>query len=334
MTSKEGSQYKEQSLHKESQLVEIIEFLSQGGFYSGQAIADKLGVSRAYVWKLIQQLQDLGLGIDSVTGKGYCLEHQVEMLNHIALKEALPSHAIDLRLTTESTNDALKDEGFADKKLVIAEYQSAGRGRRGRQWISPIASNLYWSLGWKTQLPVQQLGGLSLVVGLAIIRALSQLGIDGVELKWPNDIRYQGRKLGGILVELSGDMVGGLQVIIGVGMNVHMASSSAESIEQDWINLQELQPEISRQQLLIEVIRCLDADLEQFAAQGFESFLSQWQQVDECFNKKVAILQGDEVINGTGAGVDMNGAFLLQTGKGIKPVYAGEVSLRFREPSV
>jgi BirA family biotin operon repressor/biotin-[acetyl-CoA-carboxylase] ligase len=325
---------KEQTHHKEQQLVEIISFLSQGGFFSGQAIANKLGVTRAYVWKLIQQLQDLGLGIHSVTGKGYCLEHQVELLDGAKLQQVLTNQDVDLRLITESTNEALKGEGFKHNKLVIAEYQSSGRGRRGRQWISPIASNLYWSLGWKTQLPVQQLGGLSLVVGLAIVKSLQELGIVGVELKWPNDIRYQGRKLGGILVELSGDMVGGLQVIIGVGMNIHMATSAAETIEQEWINLQELKSDISRQQVLTTIIQYLESYLEQFASHGFESFLPQWQLVDECYNKKVAILQGDEVINGSGAGVDANGAFLLQTGKGIKPVYAGEVSLRFRDASV
>ncbi|RDX35261.1 bifunctional biotin--[acetyl-CoA-carboxylase] ligase/biotin operon repressor BirA [Kangiella sp. HD9-110m-PIT-SAG06] len=318
------------ALQKEQQLIEIIRVLSKGGFYSGQAIADKLDVSRAYVWKLVQHLQELGLGIESVTGRGYCLEYPVELLNADELNEALNLNELDLRLMTDSTNQALKDDGFEHNKLVVAEYQSAGRGRRGRQWISPLASNLYWSLGWKTQLPVQQLGGLSLVVGLAIVKALEQLEIKGVEVKWPNDIRYQGRKLGGILVELSGDMDGGLNVIIGVGLNVHMASSAADVIEQDWINLQELQPNISRQQLLIDVIRKLQAYLEQFAERGFESFVDQWRCVDECFNKKVAILQNDNVINGVGAGVDDYGAFLLQTGKGIKPVYAGEVSLRFR----
>ena len=316
---------------KEQQLIEIIRVLSKGGFYSGQAIADTLDVSRAYVWKLIQQLQELGLGIESVTGRGYCLQFPVELLDEEHLKQSLSLNELELRLITDSTNEALKGECFAHNKLVVAEYQSAGRGRRGRQWVSPIASNLYWSLGWKTQLPVQQLGGLSLVVGLAIVNALKQLGVKDVEVKWPNDIRYQGRKLGGILVELSGDMVGGLNVIIGVGLNVHMASVAADSIDQGWINLQELKPDISRQAVLIIVIKQLQSHLKQFSSEGFESFQADWRQVDECFNKKVSILQGDDVINGVGAGVDTNGAFLLQTGKGIKPVYAGEVSLRFRE---
>ncbi|GAA4362048.1 bifunctional biotin--[acetyl-CoA-carboxylase] ligase/biotin operon repressor BirA [Kangiella marina] len=316
---------------KEQQLIEIINILSKGGFYSGQAIAEKLEVSRAYVWKLIQQLQEFGLGIESVTGRGYCLEYPVELLDEQALKQALQLSKMELRLITDSTNEALKGDGFEHNKLVVAEYQSAGRGRRGRQWVSPLASNLYWSLGWKTQLPVQQLGGLSLVVGLAIVSALERFGVSGVEVKWPNDIRFQGRKLGGILVELSGDMVGGLNVIIGVGMNVHMASSAAGGIEQEWINLQELKKDISRQQLLIDVIEQLQSHLKQFAEGGFESFIEHWRDVDECFNKKIAIVQGEEVINGVGAGVDNNGALLLQTGKGIKPIYAGEVSLRFRE---
>lgn len=322
------------SQHKEEQLVEIINILSQGGFYSGQAIATRLEVSRAYVWKLIQQLQELGVGIESVTGKGYCLEHKIELLDQPSLRQALDNQDIELSLMIDSTNDALKGEGFAHNKLVVAEYQSAGRGRRGRRWVSPLASNLYWSLGWKTQLPVQQLGGLSLVVGLSIVRALEQLGIDGAALKWPNDIRYQGRKIGGILVELSGDMVGGLQVIIGVGLNVHMASSAANAIDQDWINVQELKPDIGRHQLLVAVVRCLEKDLQQFADEGFKVFMKRWEQVDECYNKKVVIVQPDDSINGFGAGVDDSGAFLLQTGKGIIPIYAGEVSLRLRESAI
>lgn len=321
--------------HRDQQLRQLISLLQDGEFHSGQKLADELSVSRAYIWKLMQQLEELGLEFESVTRKGYRLLKPLQLLNPAQLLQSMINNGMsdwqcEVLLLTDSTNQQLKGSGFCHKKLLAAEYQSAGRGRRGRQWVSPLASNLYWSVGWQTQMPVQQLGGLSLIVGLAIIKALNKLGVKGVQLKWPNDIRYQGRKLGGILIELSGDMAGALQVVIGVGLNMQMGTSVAQSIEQEWMNLHELAPEVSRQQVLAEMIIELNQALETFEQKGFESFQADWKAVDECFGQKVSILQQNQELKGIGAGVDATGALLLQTGKGIVPIYAGEVSLRFR----
>ncbi|NVK21654.1 MAG: bifunctional biotin--[acetyl-CoA-carboxylase] ligase/biotin operon repressor BirA [Kangiellaceae bacterium] len=323
------------SEHKDNQLQQVLSLLADGEFHSGQGIAEHLSVSRAYIWKLMQQLQELGLDIESVTRKGYRLAKPLSLLDHEALNRDT-NFDCQVLLTTDSTNQQLKGQNFAHHKVVTAEYQSAGRGRRGRQWVSPLASNLYWSLGWQTHMPVQQLGGLSLVVGLAVANALTKLDIQGIELKWPNDIRYHGKKVGGILIELSGDAVGGLQVIIGVGLNIDMHPQAAQAIEQQWCNVndifeQQALPKKSRQQILIACLTELENYLQTFEAYGFAGFLDEWQQKDECMDKKVVILQADKDIKGIGAGVDATGAFLLQTGKGIKPIYAGEVSLRLRE---
>ncbi len=321
--------------HRDQQLRQLISLLKDGDFHSGQKLAEDLSVSRAYIWKLMQQLEELGLEFESVTRKGYRLLKPLQLIDANNLSKNLTQRGLadwqcEVLLLTDSTNEQLKGDGFRHKKLLVAEYQSAGRGRRGRQWVSPLASNLYWSIGWQTQMPVQQLGGLSLVVGLAIIKALDNLGVKGVQLKWPNDIRYQGKKLGGILIELSGDVAGALQVVIGVGLNMQMGETVAQQIDQQWMNINELSPEVNRQQLLIEATTELSRALELFEKQGFDVFHDAWQEVDECYGQKVTILQQNQELKGIGAGVDATGALLLQTGKGIVPIYAGEVSLRFR----
>ncbi|ACV25841.1 bifunctional biotin--[acetyl-CoA-carboxylase] ligase/biotin operon repressor BirA [Kangiella koreensis] len=321
--------------HRDQQLRQLISLLKDGNFHSGQKLADELSVSRAYVWKLMQQLEALGLEFESVTRKGYRLIKSLQLLDAQSLQQEMVSTGLEdwqseVLLLTDSTNEQLKGAGFCHKKVLAAEYQSAGRGRRGRQWVSPLASNLYWSVGWQTQMPVQQLGGLSLVVGLAIIKALQSLDIEGVQLKWPNDIRYQGKKLGGILIELSGDVAGALQVVIGVGLNMQMGSTLAQSIEQEWMNVNDLAPDVSRQQVLAKTIVEFNQALELFEQKGFAAFQELWQEVDECFGQKVSILQQHQELKGIGAGVDDTGALLLQTGQGVIPIYAGEVSLRFR----
>lgn len=321
--------------HRDQQLRQLISLLKDGDFHSGQKLAEELLVSRAYIWKLMQQLEELGLEFESVTRKGYRLLKPLQLIDADNLSKSMAQRGLadwqcEVLLLTDSTNEQLKGEGFRHKKLLVAEYQSAGRGRRGRQWVSPLASNLYWSIGWQTQMPVQQLGGLSLVVGLAIIKALGNLGVKGVQLKWPNDIRYQGKKLGGILIELSGDVAGALQVVVGVGLNMQMGATAAQHIDQQWMNINELGPQVSRQQLLTEATIEFSHALEIFEQQGFEAFRDTWQAVDECYGEKVTILQQNQELKGIGAGVDATGALLLQTGKGIVPIYAGEVSLRFR----
>lgn len=321
--------------HKIEQLKQTITLLADGNWHKGPELASKLDVSRAYVWKLLQELQEFGLSFESVSGKGYRLTQALQLLDQESLQQQLAEIEVEphLQLLTDSTNLQLKEQGFAHQKLVIAEYQSQGRGRRGRSWVSPIASNLYWSYGWRTQMPVQQLGGLSLIVGLALVEALENNGLNDLTLKWPNDLRYHGKKVGGILVELSGDASGDLKVIIGVGVNVQMEQTLGESIEQDWTSISEvcraqaLEP-ISRQQLLVAMVKQLQQNLSKFESEGFSPFVDAWKKVDESFGQAVTILQPEQELKGVGAGVDANGAFLLQTQEQLETIYAGEVSLR------
>ncbi|NVJ64904.1 MAG: bifunctional biotin--[acetyl-CoA-carboxylase] ligase/biotin operon repressor BirA [Gammaproteobacteria bacterium] len=323
-----------QTAHKEQQLAQVIRLLGDGDYHSGQKIADELGVSRAYVWKLIQQLQDYGLELESVSGKGYVWQSPSALINEESLRQTLAGFGLSLQLhlTTDSTNQRLK-ENFRDKCLVTAEYQTAGRGRRGRNWQSPLATNLYFSYGWKTELPVQQLGGLSLLVGISIVQALETLGFSGLKLKWPNDIRYQQKKLAGILVELTGDADGDLEVIIGVGLNVNMQTEQG-SIEQDWISLAQIQQHpLEREQLLAAIMQSLVGNLSLFEANGFQFFAKAWNQYDEVINTQVTIHQAKDDIDGIAKGVDLSGALVLDVDGELQSIFAGDVSLRARVKS-
>lgn len=315
--------------HKESQLSQLIELLQDGECHSGQKLADRLSVSRAYVWKLIQQLQDYGLELESVSGKGYLWLSASSLLNDDKFKSALSALGIsyDYSLISQSTNEELKNN-FCDKHLVAAEYQEAGRGRRGRNWQSPMATNLYFSYGWKTELPVQQLGGLSLVVGISMVEALEPMGFDDLKLKWPNDVRFAQKKLAGILIELNGDASGDLEVIIGVGLNVNMQNQKSE-IDQDWTSLAILNGKpIARQNVLLLILEKLQSNLKRFEQNGFISFQDAWNCYDETLNKEVTIIRAQDDLHGVAKGVDDTGALLLEADGELQTVYAGEVSLR------
>ncbi len=321
-----------QSEHKEQQLKQVITLLSDGEYHSGQKIADELSVSRAYIWKLIQQLQAYGLELESVSGKGYIWQGPSSLLNDDRFLLALKALDVNYKyfLATDSTNQKLK-ENFKDKALVVAEYQTFGRGRRGRNWSSPMATNLYFSYGWKTELPVQQMGGLSLIVGISIVEALERIGFKNLQLKWPNDVRVQQKKLAGVLVELNGDASGDLEVVIGIGLNINMQTEQ-RAIEQDWTSLSKLNGKpIERQGVLLTILQQLQINLEKFEQLGFAFFQEIWNRYDESFAQVVEIIRGKDSIKGIAKGVDQVGALLLERNGVLETVYAGEVSLRVGE---
>ncbi len=321
-----------QSEHKEQQLKQVITLLSDGEYHSGQKIADELSVSRAYIWKLIQQLQAYGLELESVSGKGYIWQSPSSLLSDNKFLLALKALDVNYNyfLATDSTNQKLK-ENFKDKALVVAEYQTSGRGRRGRNWSSPMATNLYCSYGWKTELPVQQMGGLSLIVGISIVEALERIGFKNLQLKWPNDVRVQQKKLAGVLVELNGDASGDLEVVTGIGLNINMQTEQ-RAIEQDWTSLSKLNGKpIERQGVLLTILQQLQINLEKFEQLGFVFFQEIWNRYDESFEQAVEIIRGKDSIKGIAKGVDQVGALLLERNGVLETVYAGEVSLRVGE---
>lgn len=319
-----------------SVVYQLVEWLADGRFQSGEALGRRLGVSRAAVWKQVRDLERLGLPVQAVRGRGYRLARPVELLDVAAIRAQLGPVAGGLLSTIElfheldSTNDYLRQKTAAGPgSLCLAERQLQGRGRRGRTWISPYGSNLYLSLLWRFDRGVAALGGLSLVTGIALVRALRELGLEQVGIKWPNDIYLQQAKVAGILIEITGESAGPCSAVIGLGVNVAMPEAAGEEIDQPWIDLSRAcgKP-VSRNQLAGRLLEHLLPALRDFEASGLLPFREEWQSYDLSHGRPVQVHQAGTAIAGTGAGIDEEGALLLETPDGICRFTSGEVSLR------
>lgn len=316
----------------------LLRVLADGDFHSGAHLSKTLGVSRTTVWNQIKELEPLGIEVHSVRGRGYRIsggldlidsEHLQQQLEGLGVAEQLD--LVDLVAQCESTNLSAQRASLNGHKraLFVAEYQSGGRGRRGRAWASPFASNLYFSLSWPFSGGVAALEGLSLAVGVALRRALLALHIDGVELKWPNDLLLNGRKLGGVLIEVGGDLSGDCSAVIGIGLNVAMPESAQQQIDQPWADLKGLLPaELTRTDLLAVVLMHLVNMLDEYGVEGFSGMQLEWQAANAFKEKSVSLLMGDRRVDGLCLGVDATGALRLQTAEGERSFSGGEVSLR------
>lgn len=317
-------------------LRQILDLLADGQFHSGEELGLLLGVSRAAVWKHLQKLEGLGICLSSIKGKGYCIEGGLELLDIKKIKATLASTlplTIKIFPQIDSTNSHLMRDERPAMQICLAETQTAGRGRRGRQWISPFAQNIYCSVGWGFEGGVASLEGLSLVVGLVIVRALKLHGISGLELKWPNDVLYQNQKLAGILIEMRGDPAGYCEVIIGIGINVSMANINAEVITQPWIDLRTIAVQqgvasLSRNLLVATLIDELTEVLASYQQAGFADYRAEWESINAHAGQIVELHNGALVNRGVCIGVTEVGALVLETKNGKEVFHGGELSLR------
>lgn len=321
-------------------LYPVIQILADGQLHSGQELAAALGVSRTAVWKQLQLLEsDYGLHVTAVRGQGYQLDYPLDLLDRHQITDWLdPALHAGLTLQLEpvitSTNDTLMrmPASQADFALCAAEMQTAGKGRRGRTWHSPFASNLYFSLAFDLNGGGAAVDGLSLVAGMATAEALEALVQQSVTLKWPNDVLMEGAKVAGVLVELQGEAQGGFRVVLGIGLNVYLTPAQGGAIDQPWTSLQQhlAVPQEGRNRLLAVLLNHLLPALDQFRTQGFAPFYDRWKHFDALRGQPL-LVPGQE-IRGTGAGVDKRGCLLLQTDDGLLTLNAGEVSIR-KEPT-
>ncbi len=319
-------------------MLTLLKLLKDGRFHSGEALGAALGISRTAVWKQLQHLEaELNLPIHKVRGRGYQLAAPLALLDAEAIeayagKKSWPTFVFD---SIDSTNaEALRavDRGEAAPFLVLAERQSAGRGRRGRTWVSPFAENLYYSLVLRIEGGMRQLEGLSLVVGLAVMQALRELGIAKAGLKWPNDVLVEQRKIAGILLELVGDPADVCHVVLGIGINVNMQSTDA--VDQQWTSMQlEAGKAIDRNQL----VALLDQRLQEYLAlhreQGFGPIQAQWEANHLWQGRAVSLIAGVNQVDGVVLGIDHQGALRLQVDGVEKSFSGGELSLRLRNDS-
>lgn len=322
-------------MSKSSELIRghLLTILSDNSFHSGETLGATLGISRSAISNHIKVLSSLGLDIFSVTGKGYCLAQPLILLDSNKIKAQLVSiHAADVEILNVigSTNQYLKDKSTELKNghTCLAEAQTAGRGRHGRKWISPYAASLYLSMYWSFGGGYSVLGGLSLAVGVAIVDALNQCGVQNIQLKWPNDIYAQGKKLAGVLIEVEGQIGSGCQATIGIGVNVAVPKNTPD-INQPWIDLSQLiEPPVDRNILAGILISELTKCLSLFERHGLEPFISKWRELDVYANQAVKLIIGQQIISGICRGIDTNGAILLETKQGIKAYHGGEISVR------
>ncbi|OUS39106.1 biotin--[acetyl-CoA-carboxylase] ligase ['Osedax' symbiont bacterium Rs2_46_30_T18] len=317
----------------------LLKILADGKFHSGTDLGQYLSLSRSAIWKQMKELQEFGVEVYSVRGRGYRIPKGLDLLDvDKLLGDSSPvvqqslAH-IELQTFTDSTNlMALRNiQEYKHGALYLTEYQHNGRGRRGRTWLGPLASNLYFSLMWRFSGGAAALEGLSLVVGLSIAQALIQQGINGVELKWPNDLLYQNRKLAGILLEMQGDASGDVSVVIGVGINVRMSQESqhAKDITQPWVDLASIADrDIDRNKLLAAVISKLLENLTLFAKSGFSGFIDDWQKMHAFQDSYVKLINGKNEIEGICRGVNTQGALLLERNSKVEAYHGGEISVR------
>ncbi len=316
---------------------QLLKLLSDGGFHSGEDVGEQLGVSRAAVWKQLKNLERLGLQIESVRGKGYRLAPGIELLDEQQVVQQLKAEVADAVtyhhcLWTTSTNDwvqavsrSLPSRGMP---ICTAEYQTQGRGRRGRVWSNPFGATVCLSALWRVSHGTASLEGLSLAVGLAVLKALEDCGARNLGLKWPNDILWQGRKLCGVLLEVHGDPMGDCQVVIGIGINVKLSQSQGKAITRPVTDLETIcSAPVSRNTLVSALINALYAMLEKFRYQGFKAFIKQWNAVDVFVGKQVTLNVSGNKITGIVRGVSEQGGLVLETAQGCQVFHGGEVSL-------
>ncbi len=320
--------------------LDLVRLLADGAYHSGEIIAGRLGISRAAVWKSVVRVRErYGLAIESVRGRGYRLIAPLELLDAARILAALRDQGrgdivrLEIHDQIESTNSRLMaeaDTGAPSGTVCLAERQTAGRGRRGRTWVSPFGANIYLSVLWRYPLPPAALGGVSLAAGVAVAAALREAGVRDLTLKWPNDLLWRRRKLGGLLLEVAGEAQGPSHLVAGLGLNMQMHPGQGADIDQPWTDLASaLSASMpGRNALAASLVGALCGALERYGREGLTPFLEGWESFDRLRGETVSLHLGEQVITGTHAGIDPNGGLLLETAEGMRSFHAGEVSLR------
>ena len=322
-------------------LFPVLNILSDGKFHSGEAIAKHFKVSRVSIWQAIAEAEKLGVEIFSVRGKGYSLSHPVQFIDEAKVKKAIGEMAswfnIKVFDVLDSTNNFLMQEapkGYPHASCVVANIQTSGKGRRGRQWQSSLGENLTFSFLWRFTKGAAALSGLSLAVGTSLIRSLKKINVNQALLKWPNDILVNDdggyKKLAGILIELQGDMDGQSTAVIGVGINLKLSKKQLVRINQPAIGINQcIDNEVDTNEFLGIIIKDLTEVLAKFESNNFEYFKDEWQSYDAFQDQSISISLGDGgIISGKEHGVNNMGALEVITEGGIKTFSSGEVSIR------
>ena len=315
----------------------LLRRLADGEFHSGEVLAKQFGVTRATVNNALQDVENFGLTLFSVRGRGYRLARPLQWLDTDLILAGLGEARGDLHIEildhATSSNALLLQraaQGEAGGAVLAVEWQNAGRGRLGKTWHSGLGDALTFSLLWRFDSGLAALSGMSLVVGIAMMRALDELGVPGAGLKWPNDVLLKDGKLAGILLEAQGDMLGPSAVVIGIGLNLSVPEAMRERIDQAVSDLTSLDmPLPERNHILAVLLKHLASALREFAGHGFAPMRAEWEGRHVFQQRPVRLLLPDgSQVAGMALGVTDDGALRLATAQGERIFNAGEVSLR------
>ncbi len=315
--------------------------LSDGRFHSGAELARSLGVSRSAVWKATGALRGLGATLHAVRNRGYRLASASDALEGAKIRERLARDvrehvaSIEVLWSVSSTNTALlarANPPSGRSEVFLAEYQSAGRGRRGRTWIAPPGGAICLSLSWTFREVPRDLGALSLVIGVCSLRALAELGLADARLKWPNDLLVGERKLGGVLIELRAESAGPACVVIGIGLNVALGAAVLERVAESGVAATDPKSAglatPARNAVAAALVSACLRGLIAFEREGLKPFIEEWRAADALRGRPVAVSGADGTARGLARGVDVHGALLLETPHGVKRFIAGDVTVR------
>lgn len=322
-------------------MAQLFAALADGELHSGEALAKELGVSRSAVWKAAGALRELGTALEAVRNRGYRRGQPSEPLEAAKIRAAIPRKmrssivSLETLWSTVSTNTLLlarANPRAGTSEVLLAEFQSAGRGRRGRSWLAPPGAGICLSLNWTFPEAPPELGALGLVIGVCVLRALQALGLKDLALKWPNDLLAGGQKLGGILIELRGESAGPACVVIGIGLNVALGAELLKKLAATGVVATDLAGaglrNASRNEVVAGIVSACLRGLAEFERESLKPFLEQWRAADALAGKTVNVTGAQGVAAGVARGIDMHGALLLETPAGVQRFISGDVSVR------
>jgi BirA family transcriptional regulator, biotin operon repressor / biotin---[acetyl-CoA-carboxylase] ligase len=315
--------------------------LADGQFHSGEELARTLGVSRSGIWKAAGSLKKLGVTLHAVRNRGYRLAQGAEPLDAERIREHIAGDVRERIASAEaawsvgSTNTVLLERANpkgGTGEVFVAEYQTAGRGRRGRKWLAPLGGAICLSLSWTFPEVPEDLGALGLVIGVCCLRAMGELEVKDVSLKWPNDLLVGERKLGGVLIELRAESSGPACVVIGIGLNVALGAALLEKIAATGTAATDLASAgltgTSRNMVTATLVTACVRGLLEFERHALKPFIEEWRAADALRGRLVNVSGAEGVARGLARGIDLHGALLVETPQGVRRFISGDVTVR------
>ena len=317
---------------------EILEYFckANGDFVSGEKMSKELNVSRTAIWKHIKMLKARGYIFETSTKKGYRMIYAPDLITPVELGQVLRTENFGKNIVyfekTLSTNEEAKRcarDGAEEGTVVVAEMQTAGKGRLTRKFESPFAKGIYFSLILRPKVPPMEAAKFTLLAAVGVCRGIRRMGLPECGIKWPNDILVHGKKLVGILTEMSASMEKIDYIVMGVGINTGMKADEFPLVFRDKATSFLMEGvEVSRKNLLAAILYELEEEYKLSQREGFDAVLKDWERLSVTIGQNVIVIFNEDSFTGKAVGIDRDGCLLVDTGEETKRVIAGDVSIR------